>query len=100
MMYNIDDEDLQTYFLLNIDEDSASTANKNCDAKYASLKQECIGVYCRACNDYNKYAVPDNIINDSKFTCWSCMNHPERKRKGLTSDKIKELEKYYKKNYG
>jgi hypothetical protein len=52
------------------------------------------GVYCRACNDFNKYADPDMIVDDGKDTCWNCRNHPERRKKGLPKelkDRIHEI---------
>jgi len=41
------------------------------------------GIYCRACNDFNRYAEVDSLTNDGKFTCWACAQHPERKFLGL-----------------
>ena len=55
------------------------------------------GAFCRVCNDYNEYAEPDRLAEDDKYTCWSCGTHPERKRKGLTSGGVRELNKKYSK---
>jgi len=42
-----------------------------------------LGINCRSCNEFNKYAEVDLLTNDGKFTCWACSQHPERKRFGL-----------------
>ena len=41
------------------------------------------GTWCRACNNFSEYAEADKIVNDGKHTCWSCANHPERRKRGL-----------------
>lgn len=95
-MYDDDDEELQGYFAFY----NPVGAEENCGNKSPaiSVKEES-GINCRACFIFNKYATPDQIIEDGKFTCWSCANHPERKRMGLPPDKVKDLEKYYMDNY-
>jgi len=98
-MFTYDDEELQSYFAFYEEEDSVSVTNKDSGHEAAISKKECLGIYCRSCCEYNKYANPDYVIMDGKFTCWTCANHPERKRKGLPPDKVKDLESYYKKHY-
>lgn len=95
----IDDDELQAYFSFYEDEDEISITNGECGHESTVSKQESLGVYCRSCSEFNKYAAPDHIVYDGKFTCWACANHPERKLKGLPLDKVKDLEEYYKKNY-
>jgi len=90
-----DDEDLQAYFAFY----NPVGVEEDCGSKSTKPKEESAGIHCRACSDFNKYAVPDYIVLDGKFTCWSCATHPERKRIGLPSDKVKDLEEYYAKNY-
>ena len=60
-------------------------------------KKDSAGCYCRACNDYNEFGEPDNVIQDGKFTCWSCGHSSTRKGKGLPPDKVQEIDKIYKK---
>lgn len=57
------------------------------------------GCCCRACNDFNEYAVPDQIVSDGKYTCWACAMHPDRKRRGLEGNReaLEKLNKLYKK---
>jgi len=91
-----DDDDLQSYFTFN----NSVNYEEDFERKNTAIStKEEMGVCCRACSEFNKYASPDYIINDRKFTCWSCATHPERKRIGLSLDKVKDLEEYYKKNY-
>jgi len=53
-------------------------------------------ISCRSCNEFNKYAEPDNVIDDNKYTCWACKTHPYRKYKGLkTKEDIQKFKKYY-----
>ena len=79
-----------------------------CDSQYTcdKCKQEAQehletyikkGCHCRSCNEFNDYAEPDAVIDDGKFTCWHCGNHPDRKKRGLPSDKVKYIDKIYSK---
>ena len=99
-MFNYDDEEFQAYFSFyeNDEDDDVSITNKECGHEASISKKENLGIYCRACNEYNAYVEPDCIILDGEFTCWRCARHPERKKTGLPSDKVKDLDDFYKKN--
>jgi len=98
-MFSFDDEDLQAYFSFYDEDDAVSITNQDCGYAPTIIKKEYNGTCCRSCNEFNKYAEPDSVTSDSKYTCWSCASHPERKRKGLTAKETKALEAYYKKHY-
>ncbi len=71
------DELFKTYGYKRIPEET-STVN-------VEEKNEHDGTWCRACGNYNDYAVPDKVIDDGKNTCWACAEHPERRRRGLNT---------------
>ena len=53
---------------------------------------------CRACNDIDPYGFvdPDGVIPDNNYTCWACINHPDRRFKNIPNDKIQEFRLFYK----
>lgn len=75
---------------------NCNSGNKK-SSKCSSIPPPDKGAKCRACGDFNDYAEPDKIINDHKYTCYSCRTHPERHRKGLPSDKVQDMIDYYNK---
>ena len=76
-------------------DDDCNDNSKKCSTKKSSYSKN--GCYCRSCNEYNEYAEPDEVIEDNKFTCFVCGNHPDRKGKGLPNDKVAEIDKIYSK---
>lgn len=64
---------------------------ENIPEETVPLKPAYMGVFCRACGEFNEYAEPDMVADDNKFTCWTCASHYSKRSRGLNENQVSQL---------